>query len=101
MLLPRPTGGLALALVLLAAPSGAQHAGHDVSGPQRDSASLPATHVMAQAIPLLTRADPSAGGVPSTQLALTQLLMMARLEFGQGRAVLNVAAPHYSSPLPP
>ena len=91
MLLPRPVGGFALAVVLLAAQTGAQHAGHDVSSTQRDSASLPAAHVMAQAIPLLTRADPSAGGVPSTQLALTQLLMMARLEFGQGRAVLNVA----------
>ena len=69
MLFPRPVGGLALALVLLAAETGAQHAGHDMSGPQRDSASDPATHVMAQAIPLLTRAHPSAGGVPTARTA--------------------------------
>ncbi|MEP7000599.1 MAG: hypothetical protein ABI969_08965 [bacterium] len=94
MLLTRPRCGLALALaslLTLATASHAQHAGHDMTGMQMDSASQPAAHVMAQAIPLLTRADPGAGGVRSTQLALTQLLLMARLGFWQNRGELNAA----------
>ncbi len=50
-------------------------------------------HVMAQAIPLVTRAAPSAGSTDRTQLALTQLVVMARASFlgnhGQLSAALN------------
>jgi hypothetical protein len=94
MLLTRPLRGLALALVslpTLATLSHAQHAGHDMASMQMDSASHSSSHVMAQAIPLFTRADPSAGGTRQTQFALTQLLLMARLGFWQNHGEVNAA----------
>ncbi|MEO8335922.1 MAG: hypothetical protein ABI664_13170 [bacterium] len=70
----------------------AQHAGHDMSAMSGDSAHSSA-HVMVQAIPLVTRADPSAGGITRTQFAVTQLVAMARASFlrnhGEVSAALN------------
>ncbi|MEO8619673.1 MAG: hypothetical protein ABI625_01335 [bacterium] len=94
MLPTRPLPGLGLTLALLtslATASRAQHAGHDMAGMQMDTASHATAHVMAQAIPLLTRADPSAGGARSTQVALTQPLLMARIGFWQNRGEINAA----------
>jgi hypothetical protein len=64
----------------IAAPLHAQHddmAGMDMS----DSAMSSMKHIMFQAIPLVTRADPTAGGTTQTQFALTQVVLMARLGF--------------------
>ena len=46
---------------------------------------------MLQAIPLLTRANPSAGGIRHTQFAVTQLLAMGRASWWQNRGRLDVA----------
>ena len=88
---PGLSGTTVLALVFLAAPLPAQHEGHVMPGMQMDSAPPPRGHVMAQAIPLVTRADPTAGGFARTQLVLTQTLAMARLGFWKGHAELNAA----------
>jgi len=48
-------------------------------------------HVMAQAIPLVTRALPSAGGVDRTQFAVTQLVVMARAKFLRNHGELSAA----------
>ena len=56
----------------------AQHAGHDMAGMKMDSTSGPVFHLMAQAIPLGTRAQPSAEGVTHTEGSLTQDFVMAR-----------------------
>lgn len=71
-----------------ATPMRAQHAGHDMASMARDSAAANA-HVMAQLVPLITRASPSAGGTTHTQAALTQVLLMARAGFWRGRAVVD------------
>lgn len=69
----------------------AQHAGHDMPGMSADSATRTTAHLMAQAIPLLTRAEPSAGGEARTQFVVTQLVLMARAEFWRNRAQLDAA----------
>ena len=74
-----------------AAPAWAQHGGHEMPGMRADSAASTKAHVMAQAIPLLTRADPGAGGARSSQLALTQVLLMGRAGLWNGRAELDAA----------
>ena len=75
-------------LVIVASPIAAQHEGHDMGAMQRDGARTTA-HVMAQAIPLVTRATPSAGGTDKTQALLTQAMLMARLGFLQERVLLD------------
>ncbi|MDB4915605.1 MAG: hypothetical protein JWM95_3249 [Gemmatimonadetes bacterium] len=56
-----------------------------------DSARAPAAHVMLQAIPLVTRASPSAGGTTETQVALTQALAMIRAGFWSTHGELESA----------
>ena len=67
----------------------AQHEGHVMSA-AADSAST-RIHVIAQAIPLVTRAAPSAGGVNRTEGALTQTLLMARASGWNGNLTADVA----------
>jgi hypothetical protein len=62
-----------------------------MAGMHPDTTVSTSTHVMAQAIPLITRANPSAGGMRETQFALTQLLLMAKLGFWHSRAELDAA----------
>ncbi|MEO5816976.1 MAG: hypothetical protein ABIT20_17035 [Gemmatimonadaceae bacterium] len=81
---------LSCALLSLPTPSRAQHAGHDMSAIGTDSTHSTA-HVMAQAIPLLTRAAPSAGGIDRTQFAVTQLVVMARAGFLRRHGELSAA----------
>lgn len=82
--------GLSL-VALLALPLQAQHEGHDMMNMKMDSAEHPPVHVMLQAIPLVTRAAPGAGGVTTTQLALTQVLAMVRASFWSNHAELDGA----------
>lgn len=79
----------ALLLLPMARPVNAQHAGHDVASAPDSSART--AHVMAQLIPLVTRATPSAGGVTHTQWALTQALVMARWSLLGGHLGVDVA----------
>ena len=72
-----------------AARLGAQHAGHDM-GAMRDSTRATTAHVMAQLIPLVTRATPSAGGANHTQALLTQALLMARAGMWHERALVDL-----------
>jgi hypothetical protein len=46
-------------------------------------------HVMAQGVPLLTRADPTAGAAPLTEAALTQTVLMAHTAWWRDRATLD------------
>jgi hypothetical protein len=62
-----------------------------MSSMNADSMSPPSAHVMAQAIPLVTRAAPSAGGVDQTQFAVTQLVAMVRASFLRGHGELSAA----------
>jgi hypothetical protein len=73
--------------------AGAQHAGHDMSAMSADTAAHPSSrlHVMVQAIPLVTRADPSAGGAPVTQAVLSQVVAMLRGSFADGHGALAAA----------
>lgn len=48
-------------------------------------------HVMVQAIPLVTRAVPSAGGIDRTQFAVTQLVVMARARLLRNHVELSAA----------
>ncbi len=82
---------IALALLTIASPGSAfaQHEGHDMAA-MGDSTHR-AAHVMAQAIPLVTRADPTAGGSAQAQVVLTQLLLMGRASFWRGHATLDAA----------
>ena len=74
----------------VASSAGAQHAGHQMP-PSSDTSVASRTHVMVQAIPLVTRADPSAGGVPVTQAVVTQLVAMIRGSFANGHVDLAAA----------
>jgi hypothetical protein len=80
-----PSGYIAHSVLLacLASSAGAQHAGHSVS-PSADSTAPSRTHLMVQAIPLVTRADPSAGAAPVSQVAVSQLVAMLRSSFASG-----------------
>ena len=77
---------LAAATTLAAARLHAQHAGHVTM----DTGTTPRSmvHVMAQAIPLFTRAAPTAGGNAGSQLAVSQALVMARLGFWYERGAI-------------
>src|SRR5258708_665981 len=86
MTLPRAL--VAVMLLLSADTLVAQHAAHEMGGMPMDSTAH-AWHVMAQAIPLLTRASPSAGGVTKTEATLTQPILMAR---GRWRETLALDA---------
>jgi hypothetical protein len=87
----RPLVSVVVSLLLAAAPRlRAQHAGHDMGAMGHDSTRSSA-HVMAQAIPLFTRADPTAGGAPANQFLLTQLLLMGRASFWRGHGALDAA----------
>lgn len=55
----------------------AQHEAHDMGAMRMDSTTR-AWHLMAQGLPLVTRASPSAGGVTKTEATLTQPMLMAR-----------------------
>jgi hypothetical protein len=90
MLSLRVASMLSCALLGLPSLSRAQHAGHDMSAMDGDSARASA-HVMAQAIPLVTRAAPSAGGIDRTQFAVTQLVVMARASFLRRHGELSAA----------
>ncbi|MEP6989632.1 MAG: hypothetical protein ABJA80_01790 [bacterium] len=56
-----------------------------------DSGTHAVTHVMVQAIPLATRAAPSAGGTSQEQVAVTQLLLMGHASFLRGRLTAALA----------
>src|SRR5258706_2890264 len=86
MTLPRAL--VASMLLLTADTLVAQHAAHEMGGMPMDSTAH-AWHVMGQAIPLLTRASPSAGGVKKTEGTLTQSILMAR---GRWRETLALDA---------
>ncbi len=89
MTLPWPTLRTVILLIALGRPTFAQHAGHDTSAATEG---MPRTsHVMAQAIPLFTRAAPSAGGATHSQLALTQALAMGRWSMFGAHLGLDVA----------
>ena len=77
---------LAAATALASARLHAQHAGHVMM----DTSTTPRStmHVMAQAIPLFTRAAPTAGGNAGSQLAVSQVLVMARLGFWHDRGAI-------------
>ena len=87
----RPPLRLVLAFLLIAWPARAQPTGHDMAGMQPDSTAPSSFHFMGQAIPLLTRAAPTAGGVTHTEFNLTQALFMGRTAWWSGHAQLDVA----------
>lgn len=51
----------------------------------------PHTHLMVQAIPLVTRADPSAGGAPVSQAAVSQVVAMLSERFAGGHGAFAAA----------
>ena len=85
--------GVALVFALaplspVASPLVAQHAGHR---PATDSSNPAAQlHVMAQAVPLVTRASSVPHGGARTEAALTQTLVMARATALHGRAAFDL-----------
>jgi hypothetical protein len=75
---------------LAAFPARAQHAGHEHEPSARvDGAGR--LHVTAQAVPIVTRADPTAGGTALTEGAVTQAVVMARAAWWRGHATLDAA----------
>jgi hypothetical protein len=83
----RRAAAAASLLTLAAVRGSAQHAGHEgMTMPSDDGRAT--LHVMAQAIPLVTRVDRSPGGGARTEPALAQTLLMARAAWWQGRAML-------------
>ena len=68
--------------------SGAQRARHDMSTMARDTATPPRAHLMLQAIPLVTRAAPSAAGAPVSQAVVSQLVAMLRASLADGHTAL-------------
>ncbi|MEP6730134.1 MAG: hypothetical protein ABJE10_05835 [bacterium] len=91
MISPRHGLRLSLGLTLAAAPMRAQHAGHDMSSMNPDSGAMASMHIMAQAIPLVTRAAPTAGSVDQTQFAITQAVAMVRARFLRNHGELSAA----------
>jgi hypothetical protein len=87
MLPARYLARAAIAAVAIAAPLHAQHEGHGGVGPPADSGSV--LHLMAQAIPLVTRTEPTAGGGGRSEATLTQTLLMARAQWWRGHASLD------------
>lgn len=70
-----------------------QHAGHDMSAMAADTSAMALSrmHMMVQAIPLITRAAPSAGGAPATQMVVSQFVAMLRSSFGHGHGAFAAA----------
>jgi hypothetical protein len=87
-----PPSGHIVPLLLLtcSAPNArAQHAGHAMASSASAVTSAPSrVHVMVQAIPLVTRADPSAGGSRVTQAVVAQVVAMLRAQFAGGHGAL-------------
>ncbi|HET9011773.1 MAG TPA: hypothetical protein VFN38_08145 [Gemmatimonadaceae bacterium] len=71
----RASATLLFTMLLGAPPTGAQHAPHGEHAAAQDREG---TKVMAQAIPLVTHAAPTPGGVSRTEVALTQTIVMAK-----------------------
>ena len=81
-----------VALVLAVGAARPLVAQHDMAGMKMDSSTSPSmAHVMFQAIPLVTRAQPTAGGVTQTQFAVTQVLAMVRAGFWSGHGAFDGA----------
>ena len=83
-----------LAPVVSPRPARAQHGGHEgMPGMDMpaDSTRPPRWHFMAQAIPVLTRADHTAGGVDLSEGYLAQVVAMARGHWWNGHANLDAA----------
>ena len=79
---------LLVAVITVASPRlHAQHVGHIT--PEADGAPQRTLHVMMQAIPFVTRAVPTAGGISGTQVAVSQALVMARASFWRGRGAIT------------
>src|SRR5471032_2739972 len=87
-MLPRRLAPVVVLAVFAAAPLYAQH---DMTDMMMGDSSMSMKHIMFQAIPLVTRASPTAGGTTQTQLALTQVVLMARLGLLRDRAELDAA----------
>ncbi|MFL5608325.1 MAG: hypothetical protein ACJ8AD_17865 [Gemmatimonadaceae bacterium] len=86
-MLPRHLVHIA-AVVVAVSSAHAQHAGHeDMPAKPADSARM--VHVMGQGVPLVTRADPTAGAAALTEAALTQTVVMAHATWWRGRASLD------------
>lgn len=85
----RPSGYIAQLILLacVASFAGAQHADHGMSS-SLDTSTSARTHVTLQAIPLVTRADPSAGGEIATQVVVSQFVAMVRSPLAGGRGAL-------------
>ena len=66
----------------------AQHAEHE-RGEKPPADSGMRVHVMAQALPLITRATPTAGGVTRTEVALAQTLVMSRAAWWRDHVILD------------
>jgi hypothetical protein len=81
---------LGAALVFVLAPVGlaAQHAGHPAAATSADS--IPRLHVMAQAVPIVTRASTVPPGGARTDAALTQTVVMTRAAALRGRVALDL-----------
>src|SRR5258708_2849464 len=90
MLFRRPAAVFAF-VTAIALPLWAQHAGHDVTSVRMDSTMARAVHVMLQAVPLVTRADPAAGGAARTQFVLSQTLLMVRAGFQRDHGEIDAA----------
>jgi hypothetical protein len=86
--LPRRLLLLTAAAAIAAMPARAQHAGHAAmpAGPADTASTL---HLMMQGVPLVTRADPTAGGAARTEAALTQTVLMAHASWWQSHATLD------------
>ncbi|MBA3672430.1 MAG: hypothetical protein H0W68_10480 [Gemmatimonadaceae bacterium] len=78
--------GVTLAL-LLGVRAEAQHDGHGAAAATRDSAAV--VHVMLQAIPLITRAAPTALGRTRTQALVTQPILMGHWATASGALALD------------
>lgn len=94
---PCPQSGALVALLALALsgrPAHAQHQGHDAAGGAEGSAAADGARgwrIMAQAIPLVTRARHTAGGGTLTEGYLSQPLLMAHGAWLDGRLRLDAA----------
>lgn len=76
-----------LAALFAASPARAQHAGH--AGMSLPHDSVGDTHVMVQAIGVVTRAAPAPGGGTRTEAALTQALLQARARRWRDRLAVD------------
>ncbi|CAN5168202.1 hypothetical protein BH09GEM1_BH09GEM1_23260 [soil metagenome] len=75
-------------LLVSGASASAQGTAHDMSAMARDTAAPMRSHLSVQAIPLVTRADPTAGGAAASQAVVSQLVAMLRSSFGDGHGTL-------------